>query len=42
MGNAYLNMNRTHNNRLFLDAVLRRNWHIDKKSLKYRAALVHV
>jgi len=41
MGNAYLNMNRRHNNHPLWVGVLRRNWRIGKKRLKYQVAFVH-
>jgi hypothetical protein len=40
MGNAYLNMSKRHNNHPLLVVILRHNWRIDKKRLKYRAAFV--
>jgi hypothetical protein len=41
MGSACRNTSNGHSNLLPLDVILRHNWHIDKRSLKYRAAFAH-
>jgi hypothetical protein len=40
MDNVCLNTNKTHNSHPIWGGVLRRNWRIDKRRLKYQAAFV--